>query len=138
MATNALLRSERWLEGAARAEVDGRWDDVIFSSQMAVEVSSKAVLLALGIDFPKQHDVSSVFTDSLKDREVPSWFKTERLASTIAKLAEMRSMAEYAYEKGEGVEFFKGYEATALAEARTHVSVCRRLLEESFQTKLGQ
>lgn len=137
MAKNALLRSERWLEGAARARADKRWDDVVFSSQMAVEVSSKALLLALAIDFPKQHDISSVFTESLRGREVPSWFPAEKLASNISKLAEMRSLAEYAYEKGIGEEYFKGYAATALKEARAHLGSCRRLLEESFHLKLG-
>lgn len=135
MARGALRRSEGWLQGAARALQDRRWDDVVFSSQMAVEVSSKAVLLSLGIDFPKQHDISSVFTESLGGREVPAWFEVQRLASNISKFAEMRSLAEYAYEKGVGQSHFKGYAATALKEARFHVAACKRLLTAKFSTK---
>lgn len=137
MARNALQRSERWLEGASRAQADERWDDVVFSSQMAVEVSSKAVLFALGIDFPKQHDVSSVFTESLRGRDVPSWFPVEKLATNISKLSEMRSLAEYAYEKGIGAEYFRGYTSTALKMAKGHLDACRKLLEQGFRVNLG-
>lgn len=133
MAEKAIQRSERWLQGAGRAREDERWDDVVFSSQMAVEVSSKAVLFALGVDFPKQHDVSSVFEESLKGRKLPGWFRVEKLASNISRFAEMRSLAEYAYEKGVGKERFREYAPTALKEARAHLDACRRLLKESFR-----
>jgi len=37
LATSALRRSARWLRSASRALEDERWDDVVYSSQMAVE-----------------------------------------------------------------------------------------------------
>ncbi|MEM0459851.1 MAG: HEPN domain-containing protein [Thermofilaceae archaeon] len=60
LARAALRRAKRWLQGARRALEDGRWDDAVYASQMAVEHSAKGVLIALGIEFPKVHDVSPV------------------------------------------------------------------------------
>jgi len=128
LAESALSRSERWLQGASRALEDRRWDDVVFSSQMAIEVSSKAVLLTMGVDFPKQHDVSSVFRELAKNRAVPRWFPVEKLASNISTFAEMRALAEYAYERGVGGEHFKKGSREALDEAATHVAACKRLI----------
>ena len=57
IASLALGRARRWLQGARRALEDERWDDAVYAAQMASEHAAKAVLLALGIEFPKQHDV---------------------------------------------------------------------------------
>jgi HEPN domain-containing protein len=99
---------------------------------MAVEVSSKAVLFAMGIDFPKQHDVSAVFRDVGASQSIPRWFPVERLASNISTFAEMRALAEYAYDRDVGEDHFKGEAAEALRDAEAHVADCRRLLEELF------
>lgn len=44
-------------------------------SQECVELSMKAVLKAVGIEYPKIHDVSDIFPE-IRDR-FPDWFKTE-------------------------------------------------------------
>lgn len=53
MAVQAIRRAARWFQGAERAMEDGRWDDVVYSSQMAAEHSAKAVLLSLRSRFPE-------------------------------------------------------------------------------------
>lgn len=132
---SALERSLRWLQGASRALQDRRWDDVVFSSQMAVELSSKSVLLAFGVEFPKQHDVSGVFRELSMRRGVPSWFSSriDGLAGNISNLAEIRSLAGYAYEQKIDRDYFKDYAQTAYKSARNHVEACKRLLKETFK-----
>jgi len=61
IARQMLDRAARWLQGAERALEDNRWDDVVYCAQMSVEISVKSVLLSIGIDYPKGHDVSDVF-----------------------------------------------------------------------------
>jgi HEPN domain-containing protein len=111
LASSALKRSGRWLKGAARALEDGRWDDVVYSSQMTVEQASKAVLIALGIEYPRAHDVSAAFKQISKIRDVPRWFSSilQELAGNISELAELRGLAGYGYEKGLDAEYFKEY-----------------------------
>ena len=135
LAYKALARARRWLQSARRALEDGRWDDAVYSSQMAVELSSKGVLLALGIDYPREHDVSDVFIE-LRDREdLPAWFREEvpALSRNIAELAELRGLAGYGYERGIDADYFKDYAPEAYGRAEEHVGTCERLLDELFK-----
>lgn len=132
LASSALKRSGRWLKGAARALEDGRWDDVVYSSQMTVEQASKAVLIALGIEYPRAHDVSAAFKQISKIRDVPRWFSSilQELAGNISELAELRGLAGYGYEKGLDAEYFKEYAPKAYEKAKKHYESCARLLSE--------
>ena len=132
LASSALKRGGRWLKGAARALEDGRWDDVVYSSQMTVEQASKAVLIALGIEYPRAHDVSAAFKQISKIRDVPRWFSSilQELAGNISELAELRGLAGYGYEKGLDAEYFKEYAPKAYEKAKKHYEACARLLSE--------
>jgi HEPN domain-containing protein len=134
LAKLALRRSGRWLRSASRALEDGRWDDVVYSSQMAVEQASKAVLIALGIDYPKEHDVSIVFKQISEVENVPGWFTSmiSELASIISELAELRGLAGYGYEKGLDADYFKEYAPEAYEMARKHYETCAKLLYQLY------
>ena len=130
IARQVLDRAGRWLQGAERALEDERWDDVVYSAQMAVEGSVKAVLLSIGIDYPKEHDASDVFLQ-LADREkIPSWFRKEvpEIADVMAKLAEQRGLAGYGFEQGITADYFKGYAPEALRSAKKVHSDCKKFL----------
>ncbi|MBS7617280.1 HEPN domain-containing protein, partial [Candidatus Bathyarchaeota archaeon] len=122
LATSALKRSKRWLRGAFKALEDERWDDAVYSSQMAVEQVSKAVLIALGIEYPREHDVSAIFRRISKIEGVPTWFLSilDELTTNISELAELRGLAGYGYEKGLDAEYFKDYAPIAYEKARKH------------------
>lgn len=94
-------RNGRWLRGALRAVEDERRDEVVYSSQMAVEQASKAVLIALGMEYPKENDVGTAFKE-IRIRGVPEWFIMiiDGLAGNVSELAELRGLAGYGYEKG--------------------------------------
>ena len=136
LAEAGIGRAGRWLQGASRALEDERWDDAVFSSQMAVEQSAKAVLIALGIDFPKEHDVSIVFEDLAKRLDMPEWFRSKvpEIVKAVAELAEMRGLAGYGFEQGIGVEYFKDYAPEAFKKAREVHEACSKLLREAFKT----
>ena len=67
--------------------------------QEAVELSLKAALRLLGIDFPKWHDVSEVFM-SEKDR-FPDFFQNNipKIASISKSLSSKRELAMYGDEE---------------------------------------
>ncbi len=135
LAYKALARARRWLQSAYRALEDKRWDDVVYSSQMAVEQSSKGVLIALGIDYPREHDVSDIFNELRNRRDLPKWFRNlvPNLSRNIAELAELRGLAGYGYEKGIDADYFKEYAPEAYNIAKNHVSICEKLLNELFK-----
>ncbi|MBO3832986.1 MAG: HEPN domain-containing protein [Candidatus Brockarchaeota archaeon] len=134
LAVSAIRRSSRWLKSALRALEDERWDDVVYSSQMAVEQASKSVLIALGIEYPKEHDVSTVFKQVSRIRNIPEWFLSmiPQLAENISELAELRGLAGYGYEKGLDADYFKDYAPKAYEMARKHYEACVKLLSELY------
>jgi len=134
LAKLALKRSGRWLKSALRALEDERWDDVVYSSQMAVEQASKAVLIALGIEYPKEHDVSVVFKQIQEIENIPAWFVSmiPELANIISELAELRGLAGYGYEKGLDADYFKEYAPEAYEMARKHHEACAKLLYQLY------
>lgn len=136
LARAALARSERWLMGALRALEDERWDDVVYSSQMAVEHASKAVLIAFGIEYPREHDVSFVFKQISRVKGVPEWFLSimDELVENISELAELRGLAGYGYEEGFDAEYFRDYAPIAYERAKKHYEACARLLSELYAT----
>ncbi|MEM1569831.1 MAG: HEPN domain-containing protein [Candidatus Bathyarchaeia archaeon] len=139
LATSALKRGKRWLKGASRALEDERWDDVVYSSQMAVEQVSKAVLIALGIEYPREHDVSAAFKRISKVENVPTWFLSiiDELATNISELAELRGLAGYGYEKGLDADYFKDYAPIAYEKARKHYEACAKLLFELYRINVN-
>lgn len=135
LAVSALKRGWRWLRGAREALKDGRWDDVVYCSQMVVEHSSKAVLIALGIDYPKEHDVSIAFKQISEIKNIPKWFVNmlDEMADNISTLAQLRGLAGYGYEKGIDAEYFKEYAPKAYENAEKHYRVCAKLLSELYK-----
>jgi HEPN domain-containing protein len=130
-ALSGLSRAARWLRGAERAYEDRRWDDVVYSSQMCAEGSAKSVLLLLGIDYPKEHDVSDVFSELAGRPDLPDWFReaVPSMSERIAELAGLRGLAGYGYGSGLGADHFEGYAGEALEAARTIHSLCGRLVD---------
>lgn len=130
LAKLALERGGRWLKSAEAARREERYDDVVYSAQMCVEQSAKAVLLWVGIDYPKEHDVSGVFRQLEGLKSLPRWFRhrVPALARSISELAEQRGMAGYGFESGVTAEYFAPYADRALTQARACFDICGKLL----------
>ncbi|MEM1906186.1 MAG: HEPN domain-containing protein, partial [Nitrososphaerota archaeon] len=75
IAKSYLRQAEARLKDAKDALAEGNYPYAVRLSQECVELSLKAVLKAVGIDYPKVHDVSDILLD-IKER-FPEWFKAE-------------------------------------------------------------
>ncbi len=91
----------------------------------------KAALRFVGVEYPKQHDVSAALTN-VKDR-FPKWFGAETLAERAIWLAERREPAMYG-DEGEGVpadELFTREDARkALSYAEGIYKACVHLIKK--------
>ncbi|TXT58782.1 MAG: HEPN domain protein [Promethearchaeota archaeon] len=103
-----LQRAKRWYQSAIRALEDKRWDDVIYSYEMAIEQAFKAILILYGIEYPKKHDISSIFIQ-LKQKDIPDNYlgKIDEYANLLKYLVEKRGPAAYGYIQGISKEIFK-------------------------------
>lgn len=61
-------------EGAFNNEMYHR---TIRRAQESVELSLKAILRLLSMEYPREHDVSDVLVEIAQIRELPDWFRFE-------------------------------------------------------------
>jgi HEPN domain-containing protein len=122
---------ERLLAGEA-AMARGSYPEVVRYSQEATELSLKAALRSVGIEYPKVHDVGEILV-LYKDR-FEDWFakEVERMAVFSAEMMRKRSAALYGLEatgKPPGEVFDDPAESGAdLEEAKRIHQLCGRLI----------
>ena len=75
IARSYLRQAEARLEDAKDALSEGNYPYAVRLSQECVELSLKAALRAVGIDYPKVHDVSDVLADV--SERFPEWFRAK-------------------------------------------------------------
>ncbi|KPV63685.1 MAG: HEPN domain protein [Candidatus Bathyarchaeota archaeon BA2] len=130
-----LKRAKRWLSPAEVELKKGHFDNVIYLCQMCVETAAKAVFTALGIDYPKEHDVSMVFRQLSQRDDLPLWFRKNvfTISATIKSLAEIRGDAAYGYERGLSPVYFKGKALDSIKAVASILNDCEKLLREIFK-----
>lgn len=98
MAKSYLDNAGIILNEAEESYKKGLFHRVIRLSQESVELSLKAALRIIGIEYPKSHDVSDILIE-YKER-FPEWFKKElnKLAEGSTWLSEKRGLAMYGDE----------------------------------------
>lgn len=135
MARDYLRRAASRLLDANSALSRGDYPEVVRYSQECVELSLKACLRAVGVEYPKVHDVGDLLLVSL-DR-FPGWFKevASKLAEISRSLAEKRSPAMYGLELlGKPPSELFGFDEAkeAYEEAVFTHNVAKRFIEEFF------
>jgi len=128
-----LRQAEARLKDAKEAYPEKNYPYSVRLSQECTELSLKAVLKAVGIEYPKVHDVSDVLTD-IRQR-FPAWFQAEIgfLSESSKILVKKREPSLYGGEE----EFLspedvmnKNDAEDALKRAEKTFELCRKLLEE--------
>ena len=131
MAASYLRQASSRLEDAEEALEEGNNPYALRLSQECVELSLKAALKLVGIEYPKVHDVSDVLLDH-RDR-FPEWFReeVEFMAEASSSLAAKRELAFYGGEEAllTPEDVISRREAERAVEAaRKILSLCTRLL----------
>lgn len=100
MAKGYLDDAEYSLHEAIEAFNKEMYHRTIRRTQESVELSLKSVLRLLGMEYPREHDVSDVLVEITHMRELPDWFKLELETISLAskRLAGERGPAFYGDE----------------------------------------
>ncbi|TXT59213.1 MAG: HEPN domain protein [Promethearchaeota archaeon] len=127
----ALNRARRWYQGAIRAFEDERWDDVVYSYEMAVEQALKGILILYGIEYPKKHDISGLLL-ILEEMDVPDFFskKIDKYAQILNILVKKRGPAAYGYVEGIKKEEFKEDAINLRSNVEEILDNCERLFDQ--------
>jgi len=130
-ANEALKRARRWYQGSIRALEDQRWDDVVYSYEMAVEQALKAILILYGIEYPKKHDISNIYL-SLKNKKVPEFFSKniDNHAKILNILVKKKGPAAYGYVEGINKNEFMKDAKNLKQDVENILNECEQLLLE--------
>ncbi|RJX15243.1 HEPN domain-containing protein [Candidatus Bathyarchaeota archaeon] len=98
MAKDYLKRAKSRLIDAKSAFKRGDYPEVVRYSQECVELTLKACLRTVAIEYPKVHDVGDIL--KINQHKFPEWMKKEidRLADISRDLAEKRAPSMYGIE----------------------------------------
>jgi len=139
LARDYLRRAEARLISARYALEKGYYPEVVRYSQECVELSLKACLRLVGVEYPKVHDVGDILR--AESERFPGWFREEvdRLAEISRDLAEKRAPSMYGVEvAGKSPEelFNKDDAVKALEDAELVHKLARSLLEQARSNRL--
>jgi len=102
---------------------------------MAVELAAKSVLFVLGIEFPKEHDVTKVFQKLAGRKDLPQKFRSQIpfIAETLAFLAKERG-GGYGWMEEITDDYFKDKAPEVVDRVKRVCEACESLLKHLFQT----
>lgn len=104
-------------------------------AQECIELSLKAILRLVGIEYPRQHEVSVVLREMAETRHLPKWFVSNLPEITLIskRLAEERGPAFYGEERAfippKSLYGEKDAEK-AITNAEKVLGLCKRLFRE--------
>lgn len=133
IALSYLRRAESRLTDAGSALERGSFPDVVRYSQEGVEMSLKGILRAVGIEYPKEHEVSMVLMSQAERLPSQITDRLDYLAKISSKLYDARGPAMYGDEDAgtPPEEIFTEEDAErSLGEAEEVYEVCSSALED--------
>lgn len=129
----AIGSAKRWLRSAELNAKAGNYDSALYSLEMANEIAFKAVLMSLGVDAPKTHNISDVFSRSVgADRKASKAFegRMDAAVDTFRSLLELRSISGYIYETKYDVIALKGKYRSYAKPVEDVIGVCEKVVKE--------
>jgi len=131
IAHKALKRAKDWIRSAEIALEEKRWNDVVYNAQMGAEQSMKSILLALGVNYKRVHDISVPFSLLPTKEELGDDFRQSipKFSEWLVQLTEPRHLAGYGFEEDLQNDHFKDYAPIALNKGQTIYETCFKELK---------
>lgn len=131
MARDYAERAVRCLEEAERLLAEDP-PLAVRRSQEALELAVKALLRAMGIEYPRSHDVSDALLEHRDRLPEPLRSEAASLARLVSDLAAVRGPAFYGYER-EGIPasraFTRSYAERVFRKVRRYVGEIKQLID---------
>jgi hypothetical protein len=112
---NKLLNeAQEFYEEMLRAYERGSWNVVVRRAQEVVELSLKGLLKIMGIEYPKEHDVSDVFERACREKGIEVGIEAldqmKRISSRLARDSAPAFYMERFYSQEQAKEAKEGAE----------------------------
>ena len=111
MSERALEQANRWFKSAALNRVGENFSNCVYDLEMALEIALKAVLIAMGKDYPKKHDIFDRLEEVVNEN--PKAFSDEFRGSislikgTFRQLLNVRAASVYGFDTSGNKEDFQ-------------------------------
>lgn len=101
IANKAIKTAEDWIKTAETMLAQKIFNTALYSEEMAVEIALKGVMLSIGIDPPKTHNIiESIETNVLNSEKFPKKYKEnlkEITRSLLPELLRNRQVSGYTF-----------------------------------------
>lgn len=136
MAESYIRTARDCLEQAHISFERGNYPLSVRRSQECIELSLKAALRGIGLEYPREHDVSDAL-EMVKEK-FPAWFSSRlpKFVEISKALSKKRGPAMYGYEfelKPASAIFKKEDGEEALSSAEIVFQACEKLLDEMWR-----
>jgi HEPN domain-containing protein len=62
--------AEEYFEDSGRSYQRKSWNQVVRRSQEVIELSLKALLKMMGVEYPKEHDIGEIFVNACRKKQI--------------------------------------------------------------------
>lgn len=129
----AIKTAETWVETAEATLKNKIYNTALYSEEMAVEIALKAVLLSVGIEPPKVHNIMQVIeTNIMKSDKLDSKDKYEikRISRTLLPdLLNIRQISGYTFNYNINQKDLENMAVKYIDEVKSTVKTCRKIVE---------
>jgi len=132
----AYLEDAEYSLREAKIAAEGRvYHRVVRRAQECVELALKAVLRLVGIEYPREHEISTVLMEVSEKKNLPGWFTSAlpEISVVSKRLTEERGPAFYGEEKAfvpPGSLYGEKEAGEAITDAEKILNLCKRFFEE--------
>ncbi len=131
-ALDALGDAARWLNSAKRSGESGDYNLGIYALEMSVEIALKGVLIALGIDYPKVHDILPSVRLAIKEykSKLPTIFVNNEafILDTLRELLKLRGPAGYTFSSNIKIADLEGDYKKYLSSSVKTLELCKNAI----------
>ena len=109
LAERAIGDADEWFQSAKKLREINAAPKILYSLEMAVELSLKGLLLYHGVDYPKTHNilplvVRLISSNSFHDDDIRN--HKDLIFSVFHALLDLKSASGYSYESSYSKDFF--------------------------------
>ena len=137
IADEAIRTAESWIKTAETMLGERVYNTALYSEEMAVEIALKAVMLSIGIEPPKVHNIiESVETNVLDSNNVPKKYKEELKEITRSLLPELlrnRQLSGYTFNYNINQKDLEKLAVKYLEASQKAVETCKKAVDSSIK-----
>jgi len=128
MSNRAIQESLSWFT-SARLNMNGKnYSKCIYDLQMALEIAVKGVLLSVGVDSPKKHNVGDIIENVVAERKelFSERFRTAlpEIVKSLRRLLYLRSASAYGFVKFIKPADFESIAKEMFQPTSDYISIC--------------